>query len=98
MRAFLHGRTRACERAGAISLCLLSLALVTSAFPQSIISADPTRYLDDVKALTTPSMGGRGDGTKGLTRAAHLLESRYKRLGLNPAGTNYYFQPFTVIT
>jgi hypothetical protein len=98
MRAFLHSRTRACERARAISLCLLSLALVTSAFPQSISSADPTKYLDDVKALTTPSMEGRGDGTKGLTRAAHLLESRYKHLGLKPAGTNSYFQPFTVIT
>jgi len=77
---------------------LLSLALVASAFPQSIGSTDPTRYLEDVKALTTPSMEGRGDGTKGLTRAAHLLESRYKHLGLKPAGTNSYFQPFTVIT
>jgi len=98
MRAFHKSRTRACERVGAISLCLLSLALVASAFPQSIGSTDPTRYLDDVKALTTPSMEGRGDGTKGLTRAAHLLESRYKHLGLKPAGTNSYFQPFTVIT
>ena len=89
---------RACERAGVISLGLLSLALVAYAVPQSIDSTDATRYLDDVKALTTPSMEGRGDGTKGLTRAAHLLESRYKHLGLKPAGTNYYFQPFTVIT
>ncbi len=89
---------RACERAGVISLGLLSLALVAYAVPQSIDSTDATRYLDDVKALTTPSMEGRGDGTKGLTRAAHLLESRYKHLGLKPAGTNSYFQPFTVIT
>ena len=43
-------------------------------------------------------MEGRGAGTKGLTRAQHLLEKRYKSLGLEPAGTNGYLQPFTVIT
>jgi len=76
-------------------------ALVTLqalAAPQSIGTADPSRYLDDIKSLTAPSMEGRGDDTKGLTRAAHLLEKRYHELGLKPAGTNSYFQPFTVIT
>jgi hypothetical protein len=77
---------------------VLALVLLSSAFPQSVGNVDPTRYLDDVKALTAPSMEGRGDGTQGLTRAAHLLETRYKRLGLKPAGTHSYFQPFTVIT
>ena len=56
------------------------------------------RYLDDVKHLTVPSMEGRGDGTKGLTRAAHLIEQRYKSLGLEPAGVQSYFQPFAVVT
>ena len=76
-------------------------ALVTLqalAAPQSIGAADPSRYLDDIKSLTAPSMEGRGDDTKGLARAAHLLEKRYHELGLKPAGTNSYFQPFTVIT
>jgi hypothetical protein len=98
MRPFHNSRTRACKRLGGISLWLLSLAIVANAAPQSIGRTDPTSYLDDVKALTASSMEGRGDGTKGLTRAAHLLESRYKSLGLKPAGTNSYFQPFTVIT
>jgi len=43
-------------------------------------------------------MEGRGDGAKGLTRAAHLIEQRYKSLGLQPAGKNGFFQPFDVIT
>src|SRR5260221_3950417 len=43
-------------------------------------------------------MEGRGDGTQGLTRAAHLIEQRYKSLGLDPAGKNSYFQPFTLVT
>jgi len=59
---------------------------------------DAQRYLNDIKALTTPSMEGRGDGTKGLTRAARLIEERFKNLGLEPAGTHSYFQPFTLIT
>jgi hypothetical protein len=61
-------------------------------------SADAQRYINDIKALTDPSMEGRGDGTEGLTRAEHLLEQRYKSLGLAPAGTHGYLQPFTVIT
>lgn len=77
---------------------LISFVLSAAAIPPSLPSADAHRYLDDIKALTTPSMEGRGDGTKGLTRAAHLIEQRFKSLGLEPAGKNSYFQPFSVIT
>ena len=61
-------------------------------------SADAKRYLDDVKALASPQMEGRGAGTKGITLAADMIEQRYRALGLQPAGTKSYFQPFTVIT
>jgi aminopeptidase YwaD len=61
-------------------------------------SADPVRYLNDIKALTTPAMEGRGAGTKGIVRAADLIEQRYRSLGLQPAGTKGFFQPFAVIT
>jgi hypothetical protein len=43
-------------------------------------------------------MEGRGAGTKGIDLAAHLIEQRYRTLGLQPAGIKSYFQPFTVIT
>ena len=43
-------------------------------------------------------MEGRGAGTKGIARAADLIEQHYRSLGLQPAGTKSYFQPFTVIT
>ena len=49
------------------------------------------RYLNNIKALTTTAMEGRGDGTPGLTRAAHLIEQQYKELGLEPAGTQDFF-------
>lgn len=41
-------------------------------------------------------MEGRGDGTKGLTRAEKLIVERYKKLGLEPAGTKGYLQAFSV--
>jgi len=43
-------------------------------------------------------MEGRGAGTKGIGLAAAMIEQRYRSLGLQPAGTKSYFQPFTVIT
>src|ERR1700733_6466860 len=62
-------------------------------------SADPKRYVADVKALSAPSMEGRGAGTQGIARAMHLIEGRYRSLGLQPAGTHSsYLQSFTVIT
>jgi len=82
----------------AILFTLLAFTFFSVAAPPAISTADPHRYLDDIKALTTPAMEGRGAGSKGLTRAAHLIEKRFKSLGLEPAGTNSYFQPFTVIT
>ena len=89
--------TRVTRALFAFALSVL-VTLPTPAASQSIGAADPSRYLDDIKSLTAPSMEGRGDDTKGLARAAHLLEKRYHELGLKPAGTNSYFQPFTVIT
>ena len=77
---------------------MLALALFAGATPANVGSADSQRYLNDIKALTAPAMEGRGAGTKGIEKAARLLEKRYRSLGLKPAGTKSYFQPFSVIT
>jgi hypothetical protein len=76
----------------------LVLAFIAVRVAADSNSADPKRYWDDVKALASPEMEGRGAGTKGIARAADLIEQRYRSLGLQPAGANSYFQPFTVIT
>ena len=78
-------------------LWAFSLAFATPTTTQ-LSPADPQRYLTDIKTLTEPKMEGRGDGTKGLTRAEHVLVDRYKSYSLEPAGTNGYLQPFTVST
>jgi hypothetical protein len=84
---------------------VLALVVLTSGslFAQSaptveLNRAEAPRYLNDIKALTTPAMEGRGDGSKGLTLAEHLIERRYKELGLEPAGSQGYQQPFSLVT
>ena len=79
------------------ALLLLAASFALAAAP-AIGPADSQRYLTDIKTLTQDKMEGRGDGTKGLTRAQHFLENRYKSLGLQPAGAKGYLQPFTVTT
>ena len=79
-------------------VCVLAVAGSAGASDQAVVAADSKLFLEDVKALTTPAMEGRGDGTKGLTLAAHMLEKHYRQLGLKPAGSDSYFQPFSVIT
>src|SRR5258708_33685942 len=76
-------------------VAFVALLLVGASTPPH---ADSARYLNDVKALASPEMEGRGSGTKGLTRAEHLLEKQYKELHLEPAGLHGYVQPFSVIT
>ncbi len=77
---------------------LLVFSLLATAAPTSVGPADPKLYLNEVKKLAAPDMEGRGAGTKGLAKASKYLEHRYKSLGLQPAGTNGYLQPFTVTT
>ena len=77
-------------------ISLSALLLVSASTP--VQQADPTRYLNDVKALASPEMEGRGAGTEGLARAERLLVNRYQELGLQPAGVHGYAQPFSVIT
>ena len=81
-------------------LCaVFGVALVAAAAQTFTIgTADPTRYLNDIRALTAPAMEGRGDDTKGIILATSMLEDRYKRLGLEPAGTQGFLQPFSLIT
>ena len=75
-------------------LAIAAAMLAASSTPQ----ADPNRYITDIKALASPEMEGRGAGTRGLIRAEHLIEKRYKELHIEPAGVKEYAQPFSVVT
>jgi len=84
----------------AAAACAIFLApqLLLAQSAPSAASADPAKYLDDVKVLSSPEMEGRGDGTRGLALAEHLIVERYKSLGLEPAGSKGYLQSFRVVT
>jgi hypothetical protein len=79
-----------------VAVCFLSVLCDAGSAVSPVVNDQ--RYLEDIKTLTQPSMEGRGDGTKGLEKAAQFLADNYKKFGLKPAGTNSYFQPFTVTT
>ncbi|MGC2108336.1 MAG: M28 family peptidase [Candidatus Korobacteraceae bacterium] len=85
-------------RIGKALLCVLLALSLLEASPFSIAPADPHQYLNDIKTLAAPNMEGRGPGTKGLVRASKYIEGHYEALGLQPAGTEGYLQPFTVTT
>jgi hypothetical protein len=92
-----HDRTGKYSQPGL--LCArLALALTVLVCLPLAGQSDSDRYLNDIKTLSAPTMEGRGAGTRGISRAAHLIEQRYRSLGLEPAGTRGYLQPFTVIT
>jgi hypothetical protein len=93
-------RTRLSLPAGISRRGTGKLIFVLALFAASLAAgtADPVRYLEDIKTLSAPVMEGRGAGTKGITLAMNLIEQRYRSLGLLPAGSKSYLQPFTVIT
>ena len=99
MRLESCGTRRQLLRFGNATFCaLLTLTLLAATTPSSIGAADAARYLKDIQVLAAPNMEGRGPGTKGLEKASKYIEHRYKSLGLQPAGTDGYLQPFTVTT
>ena len=98
-RAVATTRGDARRWVAAFLLAALSIAAVQAESTEpKLAPADPTRYLNDIKALTDPKMEGRGDDTKGISLAMQMLADRYKSLGLDPAGTQGFLQPFTVVT
>src|SRR3954454_8150415 len=78
--------------------CVLWCGFTAFAGTPTVAPADSGRYIADVKMLASPEFEGRGAGTKGIERATKMIAQRYKSLGLQPAGTNGYLQPFTVTT
>jgi len=62
-------------------------------------NSDTDRIGQDIAWLAAPERDGRGIGTPGLAAAGEFLESRFKALGLEPAGDNNTFrESFDLIT
>lgn len=64
------------------------------AFAQTPGAAD--RIQEDINYLAADARDGRGIGTPGLDSSAAYLAREYARAGLQPGGSDGYFQPFTL--
>jgi Peptidase family M28/PA domain len=67
-----------------LTLALLVSPLVASA--QSAPGPSGGRLLDDVRALSSPAMAGRGSGTPGAALAARYIARAFQAAGLTPGG------------
>lgn len=54
-----------------------------------------TKIADDVVFLASEELEGRGTGTVGEQKAADYIVERFKKMGVEPKGTNGYFQEFS---
>jgi len=58
---------------------------------------DEGRLLEHIRYLASDELQGRGNGSPGMEQAARFLAEEYRRIGLEPAGSDgTFFQPFTI--
>jgi Zn-dependent M28 family amino/carboxypeptidase len=76
-------------------LLVVSLLIAISAFSQQAASThfDGKTWWDYVKVLADDNMEGRETGSAGLQRAEAYIVDQLKQAGLQPAGTEGYYQP-----
>ncbi|MGA9580723.1 MAG: M28 family metallopeptidase [Allosphingosinicella sp.] len=76
------------------ALFALFLAAGCATIPEPPTAAERAgRWWADVSTLAADDMEGRLTGTPGYQRAADYVVSQLKEIGLEPAGTEGYFQP-----
>jgi len=59
---------------------------------------DRGQLMRDVETLAAPAFEGRRTGTPGALKARQWLVDQFRAIGLTPAGTQGYVQPFTFST
>jgi hypothetical protein len=78
-----------------LTLVLLSVALAAD----SKTAIRPDALIEHVKFLASDELQGRGNGTKGLERAADYIAQQFQGAGLQPGGDDgSWFQPFDLVT
>jgi len=74
----------------------LFAAALTVGFSQEK-NFDQDRALEIIRTLSSDHFQGRQTGTKGGRQAEAWMAEQIEKLGLEPAGTDGYFQPFTLM-
>lgn len=74
---------------------LLALLFLTGAAG----ARDEGRLLEHLRYLSSDELQGRGNGSPGMEQAARYLAEEFRRIGLEPAGSDgTFFQPFSITT
>ena len=73
---------------------LAALLVVSAAWAASVSSS---RWLDDVKYLSSDELRGRGDGMPELNTAADYIANEFRKAGLETVDQSY-FRPFVAVT
>src|SRR5713226_5345864 len=88
-----------CMRTKLLSLLVaLALALGVYAQPPASKNFDGKTWWDHVKILADDSMEGRETGSEGLRKAEAYVVEQLTKAGLQPAGTNGYYQPVKFVS
>jgi len=74
---------------------ILILTFFSFLFSFESLAQSTTQIQKDVAFLADDKLEGRSTGTKGEKAAAAYIAKRFKEIGLEPKGTNEYFQDFT---
>jgi len=72
------------------------LLLVAAIVTQDSLTPEGRQLRADVQYLAADAREGRGVGTQGLIDAGAYVAAAFQKAGLTPAGTDGYFQPFTI--
>jgi hypothetical protein len=80
----------------------LAAALAATVHPLAqtgaVSEVSESRYMAHVKYLASDDLGGRGNGTPGLERAADYIAEQFRDAGLEPGLGSSWFQPFRIVT
>src|SRR5271167_2129661 len=82
-------------------LALLSSALVAQNLPApapTVPNFDGKSWWEYVKVLASDDMEGRETGSEGLRKAAAYIVEQLKNDGLQPAGSNGFYQPVKLVS
>jgi hypothetical protein len=79
-----------------ITLALLAMASAGIVPPPARAQTAQQRILTNLRYLADDAREGRGVGTAGLDSAAVYVAARFRQAGLQPAGSDGFFQPFTI--
>ena len=86
--------SRKIARAGFLLLAVLNL--VGSPATTGGIDVDASRYLDEVRYLSSKEMRGRATGSPELEKAAKYIANEFHKSGLKPVYGKSFYQDFTV--